>query len=297
MITGANGLLGQPLVKMLMGKGQLVIATGKSASRLPGAESGFCSYYSADITDEHILYTIMEKERPEVVVHAAAMTQVDECELQQDKCFAVNVLGTANIIAAAEKFSGHFIYISTDFVFSGEKGGYLEEDERRPVNWYGLTKLQAENKTTACGIPWTIVRTGLVYGLSPGGARSNIIGWVKDNLEKGRKIKVVSDQVRTPTFVNDLARGILLIAEKAAGGIFHIAGKDILTPYDLALHTADHLGLDRGLVEKVDASSFSQPGRRPQRTDLVIERARKELGYEPVHFGEGLREMFSPHPA
>jgi len=125
----------------------------------------------------------------------------------------------------------------------------------------------------------------------------HIIGWVKDNLEKGHTIKVVSDQVRTPTFVNDLARGILLIAEKAAEGIFHIAGKDILTPYDLALHTAGYLGLDRGLVEKVDASSFSQPGRRPLRTDLVIERARKELGYEPLGFGEGLQQMLQPHTA
>jgi len=292
MITGANGLLGQHLVKMLMGKGLEIVATGMAESRLSAGEEGLCRYYSADITDEQALHSIMEKERPQVVIHAAAMTQVDECEEQKPRCFATNVLGTVNMITAAEKFSQHFIYISTDFVFEGEKGNYDERDERNPVNWYGQTKLQAEDKTSKCRIPWAIVRTGLVYGLTPGGARSNIITWVKDNLERRQKISVVSDQVRTPTFVNDLASGIGLIIALSAQGTFHIAGKDILTPWQIAGHVAGHFGLDGGLIKKVDASSFSQPGRRPLVTDLLIDRARKELGYKPGSFEEGLYKMF-----
>lgn len=291
MITGANGLLGQHLVKALMGKGYHVIATGRAENRLPPEQNEFYKYYSADISDEPALHTIMRLEEPRVVVHAAAMTQVDECELHHDRCFAVNVLGTANMVAVAEEFSRHFIYISSDFVFDGEKGNYSEEDEGKPVNWYGFTKIQAESMVETCEIPWAIVRTGLVYGKVFSGGRSNIITWVKEKLEKQEKIKVVNDQVRTPTYVEDLAKGILLIIEKSAQGIFHIAGRDILTPYQIALKTADHFGLKKDLIEKVDASSFSQPARRPLVTDLVIEKARSKLGYEPLGFEEALQKI------
>ena len=306
MVTGANGLLGQQLVATLMDAGHTVIALGKAGSRLPVRQDdalnsvsgdhspyGCCRYYSADITDRPALDTIMRLEEPSVVVHAAAMTQVDECELLQDQSFAVNVLGTSNMLAAAERSGSHFIYISSDFVFDGEKGTYSEEDGKNPVNWYGYTKEQAERKVEKGRVPWAVVRTGLVYGASLRGARSNIITWVKDNLDRGQKIKVVSDQIRTPTYVEDLAKGIRLMIGQRALGFFHIAGPDILTPYEIATRTAGFFGLDKDLLEKVDASSFSQPGKRPPVTDLVIGKARKELGYEPLPFDQGLIKMFS----
>jgi dTDP-4-dehydrorhamnose reductase len=295
MITGANGLLGQHLVKQLKRAGYSVIATGKGEDRLPMLEGqGVVHYFPLDITDEAAVETIMRRERPDVVVHAAAVTQVDECELNRDKCFSVNVEGTANIIVHAERYACHLVYISTDFVFDGERGNYAEDDALNPISWYGFTKAQAESTVETCEIPWTIVRTCLVYGNVLQGSRSNIITWVKEKLEKKEKIRVVSDQWRTPTYVADLARGILLIIEKKARGIFHISGKDTLTPYDIALKTADHFGLDKGLVEKVDATVFSQPGKRPPRTGFLIGKARTELGYEPLSFDEGVKEMWIP---
>jgi len=292
MVTGANGLLGQHLVAALMGAGFTVIATGKAGNRLPAGLEGTLRYYSADITDEQSIHAIMRLEEPSMVVHAAAMTQVDECQLRRDQSFEINVLGTINMLAAAERTGSHFIYISTDFVFDGEKGKYSEEDAHKPVNWYGFTKAQAEKHVGKSLLPWAIVRTGLVYGRPAEGARSNIVTWVKEKLEKGEKIRVVSDQVRTPTYVEDLANGIRLMAEKEALGVFHIAGEDILTPYEVAIRTAGFLRLDADLVEKVDAASFSQPGIRPPVTDLLIGKARKELGYAPLSFGQGLEKMF-----
>jgi dTDP-4-dehydrorhamnose reductase len=292
LVTGANGLLGQHLVKVLTDAGHAVIATGMGDSRLPAGGEGACRYYPADITGKQALHAIMRLEKPSVIVHAAAMTQVDECETRRDQSFAVNVLGTGNMLAAAERTGSHFIYISTDFVFDGVKGKYSEGDVKRPVNWYGVTKMQAERNVEKSCVPWAIVRTGLVYGRPLRGARSNIVTWVKESLENGRKIKVVSDQVRTPTYVEDLARGILLIADRRAVGAFHIAGTDILTPHEVAMKTAGLFGLDTGLIEKVDAASFSQPGARPPITDLLIARARQELGYEPLPFEQGLEKMF-----
>lgn len=293
LLTGANGLLGQHLVQLLLEQGYTVIATGKGEDRLQPAGYGErYAYYSLDITDGFALQTVLTAVQPNVVVHAAAMTQVDDCEKQPAQCERVNVSATSQVLVEAELCSQHFIYVSTDFVFDGEQGNYKEDDDLRPVSYYGFTKMQAEAITETSTIPWTIVRTCLVYGNTLKGTRSNIITWVKDSLEAGKQIKVVSDQWRTPTYVGDLARGIALIIEKKATGIFHISGKDLLTPYDIALQTADLFQLDKSKIERVDAATFQQPGRRPLRTGFVIEKARQELGFEPLSFEEGLKRMF-----
>jgi dTDP-4-dehydrorhamnose reductase len=151
--------------------------------------------------------------------------------------------------------------------------------------------MQAESLVETCDMPWAIVRTCLVYGNALVGTRSNIISWVKENLTAGKPIKVVSDQVRTPTYIDDLVTGILLIVQKNAEGSFHISGREVLTPYDMAVQTAAFFKLDASLMTKVDASSFSQPGRRPLKTGFDISKARKELGYQPISFKESLEKM------
>lgn len=294
LITGANGLLGQHLTRLLLQKGYTVIATGKGDDRLrPEGWGDQYAWYSLDITDPIELQTVMSATQPDVVVHAAAMTQVDECELHAEQCERVNVTGTSQVLVDAELYSKHFIYVSTDFVFDGEQGNYKEDDELKPISYYGFTKMQAEAIAETSTIPFAIVRTCLVYGNTLVGTRSNIITWVKSSLEQRKPIKVVADQWRTPTYVEDLAKGVLLIIEKKATGIYHISGKDLLTPYDMALQTASFFGLDKSCIEKVDASTFSQPGRRPPKTGFVIEKARQALGYEPISFEEGLKKMFS----
>lgn len=294
LVTGANGLLGQHLIKQLLDKGYTVVGTGKGDARLhlEGYADRY-SYRTLDVSDASDVQEVMDDEKPEVVVHAAAMTQVDECELHPEQCEKVNVTGTALIAADAELYAKHFIYVSTDFVFDGEQGNYKEEDDLKPISYYGFTKMQAEAITESSTIPWAIVRTCLVYGNILEGTRSNIITWVKDSLEQGKDIKVVSDQWRTPTYVEDLAKGIVLIIDQQATGIYHISGKDLLTPYDIAIQTADLLQLDTSKITKVDASTFKQPGKRPPKTGFVIDKARKELGYEPVTFSEGIKKMLS----
>lgn len=288
LVTGANGLLGQHLVQLLLQKDFHVIATGKGQPRMDIQQPNY-RYYDLDIIDSIKVHQIMSSEQPEVVVHAAAMTQVDVCEQQPELCEKVNVQGTAEILVEAEAYSRHFIYISTDFVFDGVAGNYSEEDELQPVNWYGFTKMQAEAIAQTSTVPWAIVRTCLVYGNVLQGTRPNIITWVKDSLEQGKPIKVVNDQWRTPTHVTDLAKGILLIIEQQATGIYHISGKDTLTPYEMALQTAAAFRLDATLIEKVTADTFTQPGRRPPKTGFNIEKAQKQLGYAPLSFAEGLQ--------
>lgn len=293
LITGANGLLGQHLVKILLEKNYQVFASGKGADRLAFAQNERYSYHEMDIADGNSVSKVMNTVQPDVVVHAAAMTQVDDCELNPQQCERTNVQGTANVLTEAELHSRHFIYISTDFVFDGEKGNYAEEDDLKPISYYGFTKMQAEGIVQTSEISWSIVRTCLVYGNVLQGTRSNIISWVRDSLQQGKNIRVVSDQFRTPTYVGDLAKGIVLIIEKKAEGIYHLSGKDLLTPYDMAQQTADLLDLDKNKIEKVDASTFTQPGKRPLRTGFQIEKARQQLGYEPLTFKEGLEKLLS----
>jgi dTDP-4-dehydrorhamnose reductase len=291
LITGANGLLGQHLIKVLLHRNYQVIATSRGESRLPFQPADNYTYHEMDVANALETFSIMRLEKPDVVVHAAAMTQVDDCELRPQQCERINVQGTSQILTDAETFSSHFIFISTDFVFDGEKGNYSEEEDTKPISLYGFSKLQAESMVQTSTIPFAIVRTCLVYGNLLKGTRSNIVSWVKESLEQGKTIQVVSDQLRTPTYVEDLAKGIALIIDKKATGIYHIAGKDWLTPYDMAIKTAFKFQLDATKILKVDAATFKQPGRRPLKTGFVIEKARKELGYEPISFDEGLNLM------
>ncbi|HKH63251.1 MAG TPA: SDR family oxidoreductase [Flavitalea sp.] len=291
LVTGANGLLGQQLINLLLQKNHEVIATSKGSSRLQSSSDNNLTYQDLDITDGLAVQKVITGFRPDVIIHAAAMTQVDECELNKIDCYNVNVTATRFLIEAAKEINTKLIYISTDFIFDGSAGPYREEDEPKPLNYYGSTKLSAETEVMESGLQWAVARTVLVIG-NAFGTRSNIISWVKDKLSKGEKIKVVNDQFRTPTFTEDLAKGIVLMLEKNATGIYHISGKDLLTPYEIALKTAAHFHLDNSLIEKADVTSFSQPAVRPPRTGFHIDKARKDLGYEPLSFEEGLKKFF-----
>lgn len=296
LITGANGLLGQHLVKLLLNtSAHEVIATSKSEPRFIIQDSRV-HYYSLDITVGMAVNLLIEKLQPDTIIHCAALTQVDECELNPIKAWQVNVTATRFIVDAAKKISAFLIFVSTDFVFDGMHGPYREEDTVNPVSYYGSTKVAAEKAVAESGLPFTIVRTCLLYGNILAGTRTNIIAWVKENLEQDKKIKVVSDQWRTPTYIEDLAKGISLAAEKKAEGIFNISGNDFLSPYKMAIATAEFLGLDVSLIEKVDASVFTQAAKRPATTGFIIDKAKKILGFEPVSFKEGLKKMFTPIP-
>ena len=293
LVTGANGLLGRHLVKKLVAKGHDVIATAKGESKNNSLSGGNFKFLSLDITDGAAVDKLMNEVRPDVLMHAAAMTQVDECELNKIDCWNTNVTATRFLIDSAKETKTRIIFISTDFVFDGLHGPYKEEDEPNPVNYYGSSKLAAEKAVMQSGLDWAIIRTVLVVGNTQDGQRQNILTWVKEKLEKGETIKVVDDQVRTPTYVEDLADGVMLVLEKGSKGIFHIAGKDTLTPYQIATQTAEFLKLNSKLIERSDASNFTQAALRPPTTGFKIDKAKKELAFSPHSFKDVLSQVFN----
>ena len=291
LITGANGLLGYKLVQLLSKQSDVqTIATGRRMiSDLPAN----VSFSELDITDSIQTEKIISQLKPEVVIHTAAMTQVDQCETDRDLCWKANVTGVENLIAACAKNKTHLVHVSTDFIFDGTHGPLDENAVPNPVNYYGESKLAAEKVIQQSSISWTILRTVLVFGVTPDMSRNNIVLWVKKSLEDGKTINVVNDQWRTPTLAEDLAMGCYLAAKKKASGIYNISGEEMMTPYDIAMQTADFFKLNKSLIHATDSSKFKQPAVRPLKTGFIITKAKNELGYQPHSFKEGLALMAS----
>lgn len=287
LVTGANGFLGQHLSCFLKEAGFEVIATGKGPCRIEKCAG--IKYVESDLTNKEAVAEMLLKTSPDVIIHNAALSKPDECESNKTLCLQVNVDTTKFLLEATD---AHFIYISTDFVF-GENGPHAEDAETGPLNFYGESKLRAEKLVMQSGKDYTIVRPVFIYGASGPGMRPSFLHWVKSNLEQNKPIKVVSDQSRTPTFADDICKGIESIITKNATGIFHLAGKDILSPYEMAIKTAEVLQLDASLIENVTAETFSEPVIRAKRSGLKIQKAESELDYSPVSFEEGVRLTFS----
>jgi dTDP-4-dehydrorhamnose reductase len=287
LVTGSNGLLGQKLIEKLSKTENIeVIATARGENRLPFGEN--YRFISLDITKKEEVDTVFDTEKPDVVIHTAAMTNVDQCETEKDACWDLNVKAVEYLLASSKKHNSFFVHLSTDFIFDGKEGPYDEQAEANPLSFYGWSKYAAEKLVINSDVKWAIARTVLVYGIAHDMSRTNIILWVKNSLEQGKSINVVNDQWRTPTLAEDLADGCILIAQKEAEGIFNISGKDLLNPFQMAIMTADYFNLDKSLITEVDGTKFTQPAKRPAKTGFILDKPIAVLGYNPKTFQEGI---------
>ena len=285
LITGSNGLLGQKLVELISTKDDHLIATAKSklVINLPQGE-----FHPLDITRLEDVENVIRKTKPDTIINTAAMTQVDQCETEKEKCWLNNVTAVENLVTVCTKTTTRLIHVSTDFIFDGTQGPLDESANPNPLSYYGESKLAAELVIQKSNIDWAILRTVLVFGVTKDMSRSNIVLWVKKSLEEGKTINVVNDQWRTPTLAEDLALGCYLAAKKKAKGIYNISGYEMMTPYDIAIKTAEFFGLDKSLIKQTDSTQFKQLAARPPKTGFIIDKAKKELGYQPRSFVEGL---------
>ncbi len=295
LITGSNGLLGQKLVYKLRNKlGVDCIATARGENRLI-KQDGY-QYCSLDITNQQNVIQVFTKFLPDVIINTAAMTNVDACETERENALLMNATSVkyqVNVLESLKsnhtEYNPHFIHLSTDFIFDGTHGPLNENEKPNPLSYYAETKLEAEKTVMASTLNWAIARTVLVFGIVDNMSRSNIVLWVKSNLEQGKTINVVDDQFRTPTLAEDLADGCILIAEKKAKGIYNISGKDFYSILELANTVADYYGLDKSLIKPSKSADIKQPAKRPPITGFIIDKARNELGYNPHSFTEGIK--------
>lgn len=286
LVTGSNGLLGQKVSHILEAQAGVSPVFTARKNLTYSVKKGI--FLTLDVADPTLVNRVIGDLKPNVIIHTAAMTQVDDCERDHDACWKQNVLATQYLVEASAAVGAYFLHVSTDFIFDGTSGPLDEGAIPNPVNFYGQSKLAAEEVIRQSKLRSAILRTVLVYGVAHDMSRSNIVLWVKSSLEAGKPIKVVDDQWRTPTLAEDLAMGCWLAAQKQSTGIFNISGEEMMTPYDIAIRTARFFKLDESLITKTDSTQFKQPAARPLRTGFIIEKAKRELGYQPHSFEAGL---------
>lgn len=291
LITGANGFIGSYLTESLHRSGLDVCATGRGEGRLPAMVAGRkLLYRELDFTDPFAVNDMIAELSPSVIVHCGAMGKPDECEQQQWLAWQTNTEATVTLAQHAAERKAYLLFVSTDFVFDGKEGFYREDAPLNPVNFYGRTKVEAEEAVAQFANNWGIVRTVLVYG-APRAGRSNLLSILHQKLQQGESYRVVNDQHRTPTYVEDLVEGMRLMIAQRSQGIFHLSGAEAMTPYEMAIRAAQFWELPTSLIEPVATADLQHPAARPGRTGLQIDKATTLLGYRPRTLEDGLRSM------
>ncbi len=287
LVTGSNGLLGQKIIYALRNRSDVrCIATSKGDNRML-AKDGY-AFESLDITDGEQMEKVFAYHKPDAIINTAAMTNVDACEAKKEECVLANVKAVALLIFFCEKYNTHLIQLSTDFVFDGERGPYIEDDKPNPLSFYAQSKYDAELLIQKSKINWTIIRTIIIYGVVDDNSRSNVVLWAKNSLEKKQKINVINDQFRSPTLAEDLAEACISVVLKNATGIYHVSGRETMCMLDIVKMVADYFHLDSSYINPVSSAQLNQPAKRPPVTGFIITKAMRDLNFHPHTFIEGL---------
>jgi dTDP-4-dehydrorhamnose reductase len=287
LVLGANGLLGQHLVRALASRYEV------AASDLQdGSFTNHDPYFTCDIAEKNQLNTLVKEVEPRIVVNAAAMTDVDGCETKPELARRVNAEAVGHVGELALEISARVIHVSTDYVFDGENGPYGEDDKTNPVGIYGATKLEGEQLLTDSGAEHAIVRTNVLYGCGVE-VKSNFALWVYDSLRAGKTIGVVTDQFNNPTEAGNLAEALAELAVSEYTGVVNVAGADFVDRYAFALQVASVFELDDTLIQSTTTAELDQAARRPPRGGLRIEKASSLLSTELLGIADGLERMKS----
>ncbi len=286
VITGSNGLLGQKVAELLS-QSQAYSLHLTSSQEEPVVRSDQTPYTRLDITDRARVTKVIEEIQPDTIINTAAITNVDLCETNREGAWRVNVNGLENLVHAGKLAGSHIVQLSTDYIFDGKGGPYGEDERPNPLSYYGRTKLAAENLLRTSNVAHTIVRTMVLYGQARK-VKPNFALWVIRELQEDRPIRVVSDQVGTPTFVDDLAYGIVKIVELKKSGIYHIAGPGLVSRYDFAREIAKTFKYDARLISPVKTADLKQPAARPLKSGLIILKAQVDLNLSMSSLENGL---------
>jgi dTDP-4-dehydrorhamnose reductase len=287
LVTGASGLLGSKLVEVLVSKGYKVYAGYFGNSPKAGFPLKF------DISDEIGVEKAFELSKPDVVVHAAALTNVDVCEVKRDLAWNTNVIGTKNLVKLSKKYNAFFVYISTDYVFKGDRGLYREEDIPEPINYYGITKLKGEEEVKNILKEYCIARTSVIYGSVPATGKTNFALWIIEKLRRGEQVNVLMDQYNSPTHNTNLAEMLSEVIEKRIVGTYHLAGATRISRYDFSKLIAETFNLESSLILPTTSDKISWTAQRPKDSSLNVEKASRSLNNKPLTIHESLKRLRS----
>ncbi len=280
LITGAGGQLGSSMEL----EDFIMITTSRfhnDAVESPTIDADL------DITNEYQVKTIIAENDPDIIVHLAAMTNVDGCELNPDQAYEVNVRGTVNLL---NHFNGKFVLLSTDYVFDGNEGPYSENDTVNPKNVYGKTKLEAERKVREFSADWLILRTNVVWNIG-GKYKASFVDWLVEELDEGNQVRIVTDQWNNPTHTEDLGCVINELLKYDASGLYHYGSAEVLNRYDFARLIANIYNLDENLIKPIMTQELNQLAKRPLRSGLKTNKIERDFAIIPAVLREDIEKI------
>ncbi|HSL89054.1 MAG TPA: dTDP-4-dehydrorhamnose reductase [Ignavibacteriaceae bacterium] len=287
LVTGSNGMLGQRTVEFYRGKKtyELLCLSVEEKSVIEGVD-----YLSCDLSDKDKIKKAVYDFCPDSIINAAAYTNVDLSETERELAWKINVKGVEYLAEAARVIDAHLVHISTDYIFDGKNGPYNETAKPNPIGYYGRTKLASENALKISGINYTVLRTNVLYGIAKN-SRPDFVKWVVNMLREGKQIKIVTDQINNPTFIDDLVQAINQAIEFRKFGVFNIGGAEFLSRYDFTLRIAEYFNLNESLIVPIKTSDLNQAARRPLKSGLLTIKAQSVLGFKPHSIHETLYLM------
>lgn len=281
LVTGGSGLLGGKLIPLLQDNCKTFATYDKHPIKLKNCES-----FYLDVTNRKDTEQLITKLSPDVIIHTAALTNVDYCETNKEEAWNVNVGGIRNIVDASREVNSKLIYISTDYVFDGGKGMYTEDDQTNPIDYYGETKLEGEKIVEELCEDYIIARTSVLYGWH---SKLNFVTWVIQELGQGHEISIVKDQFNSPTLADNLAELILELIRGKENGIFHTAGGQRISRFKFTERIAEIFNLDKNLINSISSDGLEWVAKRP--TDSSLDVTKVSRIKRPLNIDESLKLM------
>lgn len=285
LFTGATGLLGKYFIGKNPSKYE-IYGTYKSNSVIKK------NYLKLDISYKKEVVSVIDKIKPDIVVHAASLSNVDYCETHKKEAHKVNILGTKNVLYACKKTNARIVFTSTNAVYDGNKPPYFEGSRKRPIDVYGKTKVEAESLVIKSKVPYVIVRLMTMYGWSQKGGRSNPVEWIIHELKNKNRINVVDDIFNNHLYAGQAADLIWKIIQKdIKNETYNIAGGQCVSRFDLAQQVAKIFNLDSSLINPVNSDFFSNIAKRPKNTCFNTSKIEHNFKLKPFDLDNGLRKM------
>jgi dTDP-4-dehydrorhamnose reductase len=280
LVIGSKGMLGRDLVEVLRSSLRSDKVFGWDIDEI-------------DITEENKTATKIESLQPGIVINIAAYTDVDGCELHEEKAFAINAEGMRHVALGAGRCGGKVVYLSTDYIFDGKKGKpYFEDDPPHPLNVYGRSKLKGEQYVQELAKDGLVVRTQWLYGKYG----NNFVASILRQAREKEVLSVVDDQIGSPTYTIDLSKAISLLIQREARGIFHVANSDFCTWYDYAQRILALSGVRGVKVLPISSKELSRSAPRPSYSVLDTQKLKREAGMTLRPWFEALKDYLSAYP-
>lgn len=289
--TGLSGLVGSRLVELLQKKFEFVdfsLDSGVDITKLSSLKKAFLKHLDC-----------------EAVIHLAAFTDVSEAAKQEGNkkglCYQINVIGTQNTANLCQEYGKYLIHISTDFVFDGKKKtAYTEEDKPYPIEWYGHTKYLAEKIVQQSKNPWLIARIAYPFKAKPSQRnlepkpKIDLVRKIIEKFKSDQEVKMFTDQIITPTLIDDIAHSVDIIVRKKPTGVYHVVGSSFISPYNLALKICKILNLDKTKVKKTTLLEFQRIDPRPRQKYLKLSniKIQKDLNIKISSIDQALNSAF-----